>query len=72
VLEIIWEIIGFIAYGTGELVLYAATLGRRKPKLPYQRKESIITRELVTVSSTGIGIIFWGGVLALIGWLVSR
>jgi len=71
-LDIICVILGFIAYGTGELILYLVTLGRHKPKLPYQEKESMVTQELLVTGSTWIGIIFWGAVLLLVAWMVSR
>ncbi len=38
--DILVAILEFIAYCTGELILCAVTLGRYKPKLPNQEKES--------------------------------
>jgi hypothetical protein len=70
--EIICAILELIAYCTGELILCAVTLGRYKPKMPYQTKESMMTQELLVTGSTWIGIIFWGAVLVLIAWLLSR
>jgi hypothetical protein len=64
------EILEFVAYGTGEFVLYAVTLGRHRPKWPYRRKGSGITRELLFNLSTWVGIVFWGAALALTAWLV--
>jgi len=68
--EIIISVLGFIAYGTGELILYAVTLGRHKPKLPDQKWG--FRRELAVSLSTSVGIIFWAAVLVLIAWLVAR
>ncbi len=66
--EIIVSVLWFIAYVTGELILYGVTLGRHKPDLPGQ--EYGFTRELAVTLSTSVGIIFWGAVLVLIAWLV--
>jgi len=52
VLALICEIPGSIAYNTGEIILYAITCGRHKPKL--QEKESIVARELHAILSTWI------------------
>ncbi len=70
--HVLEEIIEFVAYGTGELVLYAATLGRHKPNWPYEGKGSGITQELLFNLSTWVGIIFWAAVLVLTAWLVSK
>jgi len=70
--EIIVEILKFFAYITGEIILSAITLGRHKPSLPYEGKESMMTRELHASLSTLLGVVFWGAVLVLIAWLVSK
>ena len=70
--DVLLEILAFVACGTGEIILYVATLGRHKPQWPHEAKESRITRELAVRLSTCVGIISWGAVLVLIAWLVSR
>ncbi len=70
--EIIVEILGFIAYATGEIILSAITFGRHKPSWPGSGNESATTKELHSFLSTSVGIIFWGALLVLIAWLVSR
>lgn len=70
--DIICAILELIVYGTGEFILYAVTRGRHRPRIPYQEKESMATQELLAAGSTWIGIIFWGAVLVLVAWLVSR
>jgi hypothetical protein len=71
-LDIIIEIIGFNAYGAGEIILYAVTWGRHKPVLPHRRKESGFNQELLSAFSTRIGLIFWGAVLALVAFLILQ
>ncbi len=70
--EIVLEILGLIAYGTGELILYAVTLRGYKPKWPYEMKDSGFARELSVNLSTCVGVIFWSALLVLIAWLVAR
>ncbi|MBN1566740.1 MAG: hypothetical protein JXA73_02770 [Acidobacteria bacterium] len=70
--ELVIALLELVIYGTGELILYAVTLGRRKPKWPFGTKESVVTQELLFSLSTWVGIIFWGAVLLLIAWLISR
>jgi hypothetical protein len=64
------EILEFVAYGTGELVLYAVTLGRRKPKWLQKGEGSGISRVLLFNFSAWLGIIFWGALLVLTAWLI--
>jgi hypothetical protein len=70
--EITCSLLEFVAYSTEELILYAVTLGKHKPRLPHQEKELMITRELLGALGTWMGVIFWCAVLTLIAWLVSK
>ena len=71
-LDVIVEILGFIAYGTGKFILYVIVGGRRKPELPNQREELAVTQGLRSILGTWIGIIFWSAVLVLVAWVVAR
>jgi hypothetical protein len=64
-------ILEFIAYGTGELLLYIVTLGTHKPEWPYSRKNSGVIQEFFFQRSTWLGIIFWVAVLVFVAWLLS-
>jgi hypothetical protein len=71
-LEVIVEILGFIAYGTGQFILYVFTGERRKPEPLNRGEESVVTKELRSALCTWLGIILWSTVLVTVAWVVAR
>jgi hypothetical protein len=55
-----------IGYSTGQVLLYILTLGKRKPRWPYDRADSAITQELKFTGSAWLGYLFWTMVIAAI------
>jgi hypothetical protein len=68
--ELLIEFLGFIAYGTGEFLLYLLTGGRRKPQV-FIQEQNQIDKKLRYYLSLYSGIILWGAVFLLIVWLAS-
>jgi len=60
-----------ILYGTGELLLFLLTLGRRKPSLrALSKRRNALVEELFTEAGFWAGAAFYAGLaLVLIGWL---
>jgi len=56
---------GTIFYVTGEIVLFAVTLGRHKPRWDFYTKESPSTFVILSELSAWVGIVFWLAVLTL-------
>ena len=71
-LDVIAEILGLIAHGTGRFILYAVTGGQFKPELTNQRGDSGVTHKLRGALCTFIGIIFWSSVLVAVAWVVAK
>jgi len=61
-----------VAYGTGELLLYVLTLGKRRPRLPYEKQESSVAQELLFQGSTWLGFIFWATLIAALLFVFAR
>ena len=53
-----------VAYGTGEVLLYVFTFGKRKPHWPYKGRDSAVHEELFYQRSTWLGLLFWAAVIA--------
>ncbi len=60
-------LVEFIFFYTGEIVLFIATLGKKKPRWNYYADESTSRFVIFTEVSTWLGIIFW----LFIAWLIN-
>ena len=60
-------IIEFIFFYTGEIMLFIATVGKRKPRWNYYTDESASKFVIFTELSTWLGIAFW----LVIAWLIN-
>jgi hypothetical protein len=69
IIPIMEEIIEFVGYITGELLLFILTLGRRKPN--WNCNKMGIMPKLLIQRSTWLGFIFWGAVFLLTTWLLA-
>jgi hypothetical protein len=63
------DIVEFIGYATGELLLCLLTLGRHKPNWNYA--DAGTHHELRVHKSAWLGLIFWGAVFLLTTWLIA-
>ncbi len=59
-------LVQFIGYGTGQVLLYVFTLGRRKPQWPDDQTDSVIVGEIIFRGSTWLGYLFWAVVITAI------
>lgn len=66
VINIFVELIG---HGTGQVLLYLFTLGKRKPQWPSDRADSVVAEELIFRGSTWLGYLFWAVVIATVIFL---
>jgi hypothetical protein len=62
--EVIASVLEWVAYGTGEVLLYVFTFGKRKPRWPYEGQDSAVLEELFYQGSTWLGLLFWAAVIA--------
>ncbi|MDF1554099.1 MAG: hypothetical protein P1P84_13600 [Deferrisomatales bacterium] len=62
-----WLIVEVFLFFSGEVVLYIATLGRRKPRWNSNVDEGVTKFWFRTDVSSLIGLIFWFAVLAVLG-----
>ena len=60
-------IIEFIFFYTGEIMLFIATVGKRKPRWNYYADEPASKFVIFTELSTWLGIAFW----LVIAWLIN-
>lgn len=58
-----------IGYGTGQVLLYLFTFGKRKPRWPNDRAGSVVTEELIFYGSTWLGYLFWVVVIGVVVYL---
>lgn len=63
-----WLLAHVLCYATGELILWAATLGRRRPRLTKRHGESESRASLFAELSFYVGAAFW---IVVIGLLVG-
>ena len=70
--EIVVSVLEIVAYGTGEVLLYILTLGKRKPRWPYGDGDSAALAELFYQGSTWLGVLFWASVIAALVFAFTR
>ena len=63
-LRFVLLLVELLLYGTGECLLYAFTLGKRKPRGPHEGDGSTVLKEVLYQGSTWLGFVFWALVLA--------
>ena len=61
-----WFLAHVVCYATGELILWAATLGRRRPQLIRGRDETESRSSLFEELSFYVGAAFWVVVIGLL------
>jgi len=64
---LLWFLAHVVCYATGELILWAATLGRRRPRL-VRKNETRSQSSLLEELSFYVGAAFW---IAVVGVLVG-
>ena len=64
---LLWFLAHVVCYATGELILWVATLGRRRPQLIRKQKTETAS-SLFEELSFYVGAVFW---IAVIGLLVG-
>jgi hypothetical protein len=70
--ELVASIFELIAYATGEALIYIATLGKRRPRLPYDHEGTGAYKALLVEGSTWIGFVFWAAVIAGLLYVFAR
>jgi len=65
---LLWVIAHVLCYATGELILWAVTLGRRRPRLRRHNDETATRSSLFEEMSFYVGAAFW---IVVIGLLVG-
>lgn len=65
---LLWFIAHVVCYATGELILWAVTLGRRRPRLMRHNDETETRSSLLEEMSFYVGAAFW---LVVMGLLVG-
>jgi len=56
---LLWFLAYVVCYATGELILWAATLGRRRPRLIRRKDETASRASLLEELSFYVGAAFW-------------
>ena len=62
--EFVASVLEFVAYGTGEVLLYLFTFGKRRPRWLHKGQDSAVLGELLYQGSTWLGLLFWALVFA--------
>ena len=70
--EFVASVFEFVAYGTGEILLYVLTFGRRKPRWPYEGHDSAVLLELLYEGSTWLGFLFWAALITVLLLALGR
>lgn len=65
---LLWVLAHVVCYATGELILWAVTLGRRRPRLVRRKDETESRASLFEEMSFYVGAAFW---IVVIGLLVG-